>query len=275
MPKQLPANLKEQVPPEKRIALDQRSRINVQLARTLLREKNYKEAFKQFKRALATPDGTDLFPNTADMAKLARNYRPAMAALKRWRDQKEKLILAQTADSTVIYQWQTLNVCLKDRDRILTVFRNLQTAGADEELLAPFYSMIWKRLVKKKQYPELTQFFKTLGWMTLLDVSDYHAEKWFPRENSLSKSPQRIIEDGALFYETAIALNENDSANVILEKLLSVDDSDSTYALLIKAARRARAKDSARALFQQARERLGARRVRKSRQALGALIKSG
>ena len=76
-------------------------------------------------------------------------------------------------------------------------------------------------------------------------------------------------------YEIAIALNENDSSNVILEKILSVDDSDSTYAALITAARRVRAKDSARALFQQARERLGARRVSKSRQALGPLVKTG
>jgi len=275
MPKQLSATLKEQVPPEKRLAMGQQSRNNFQLARKLLRDKKYKEAFKQFKHALAAADGNDVFPNKAEMAKLARNYRPAMVALKRWRNQKEKLIFALAADSTIVSQWAILNDSLNERDRILTVFRKLRDAGADEELLDSFYWNIWERLVQKKQYEELREFFSTLGWMTLLDVSEHHTEKWFPRERALELPPEKIIGNGALVYETAIALNENDAANVILEKLLSVDDSDSTYAALIKAARRARAKEPARELFQQAQERLGARRVRKSRQALGALIKSG
>jgi hypothetical protein len=275
MAKQYPPKLKEKVPPEQRLALEQNAQSNMQVARRLLNDKNYKEAFKQFKHALVTAEGTDIFPRSAEMAELARNYRPALAALKRWRIQKERLILAQTADSKVISQWETLNDCLNEKDRSLTVFRKLQAAGADEDLLNSFYWKLWRRLVKEKGYEDLRPFFNTLGWLTLSHVSDHHAEKWFPSKGSYVRTHEKIIKDGALVYETAIALQKYDSAKVIVDKLLSVEDTDATYAALITAARRARARDEAKALYQQARERLGAHRVRKSTKALGPLAKPG
>ena len=75
-------------------------------------------------------------------------------------------------------------------------------------------------------------------------------------------------------YETAVALQEFDCANVIAAKLLSVRDSDATYAALITAARRCKGTQQAKALYHQARERLGSRRVGKSKKALGCLASS-
>lgn len=274
MPKPTPARLKEKVPPEQRLALELDARNNMQLAQNLLKDRKYKEAFKQFKHALASAEGTRTFPKPSDMAKLARNYRPALVALRQWRAQKEKLIFAGSADSTVFYQWRALNDCLNEKDRVLAVFRKLRAADANPDVLKSFYWTLWERLVKLKQYEELRPFFRTLGWRTLLHVSEYAAQKWFPRDRPFADSLQTIVIEGALVYETAIALKLYESANVIVEKLLSVDDGDATYAALITAARRARAKQQAQALYVQARERLGARRVSKSRKALGPLAKS-
>ena len=192
MPKRSPAKLKEKVPPEKRLALEQETENNMQLARKLLKDKKYKESFKQFKNALATADST-VFPETAEIATLAKNYRPAMVALKKWRNQKERLILAQAADSTVIYQWEKLNACLNEKDRILIVFRKLRAAGANKRLLDSFYWKLWNRLVKEKRYEELRTFFDTLGWMTLLHVSEHHAQSWFPRKCHYHRHPRKLF----------------------------------------------------------------------------------
>lgn len=77
-----------------------------------------------------------------------------------------------------------------------------------------------------------------------------------------------------MVYEIAVALGEHDSANVICEKLLSVQEDDSTYALLIRALRRGGAKEQSISMYKKARERLGTRRIRKSKAALGPLIRS-
>lgn len=273
MPKRASTRLKEKVPPAKRLALEQEAQTNMAVARRLLKERKYKEAFKQFKHALTAGEGVNTFPQSAEMAKLAKNYRPALVALKRWRNQKEKLVISGQADSAVFYEWECLNDCLKENDRVLKVFRKLRASGANEEILKSFYWTLWERLVKERQYEDLRQFFSTLGWLTLHHVSQYHAQKWFPRDRSIANTAQSIIMDGALVYETAVALHECGSAHILVEKLLSVDDSDATYAALISSARRARAKQQAQALYEEALERLGPRRVRKSRKALGSLAK--
>jgi hypothetical protein len=271
MTKRSADDLKEKVPPTMRLALREQTEEGLRLAQELLKANKYKEAFRQYKVTLANAEGTNIFPSEAEMVKLARNYRPALVALKQWRNQKEKLILAQTADSTVFRQWERLNKCLNDKDRILVVFRKLRSANADEELLRSFYWQIWTRLAKSKQYEELRPFLDTLGWMTFLAVSEHHAQLWFPQKPSLAPSVGKIMKEGTLIYEVALALHADEAAEAIEEKLLSVDQSDATYAALIEGARRARRTQQAKALFEHARKQLGNRRVRKSTNAMGRL----
>lgn len=271
MAKRTASKLKEQVPPSQRLAVEREVETQLKQARDLLYAKKYKEAFKQYKQALVSANGIVTFARVSEMEKLAKHYRPALIALKQWRSQKEKLIFAGTADSTVISEWRRLNDCLNDKGRVLMVFRKLREAQADEEILHRLYWAVWRQLVREKQYEELRQFFRTLAWSTMLAVSGHQADKWFPRDLLDQSTPESIIKDGAPVYETALALNEIAGANVILEKLLSVDNSDATYAALITAARRARAPEQAKKLFQEARATLGPYRFRKSRKALGNL----
>jgi hypothetical protein len=272
MTKRSANDLKEKVPPTTRLALREQAKEGLRRAQELLEAKKYKEAFRQYKETLANAAGFKIFPSEAEMVRLARNYRPALVALKQWRNQKEKLILAQTADSTVFYQWERLNRCLNDKNRILVVFHKLRLANADEDFLSPFYWKIWTTLAKRKLYEELRPFLDTLGWIAFLHVSEYDAQLWFPQSPSFAPSAERIMKEGALIYEVALALHADDAAKAIEAKLLSVDPSDASFAALINGARRARRTQEAKTLYEQARNQLGNRRVRKSKKAMGRLV---
>ncbi len=283
MDEALPETIKESVSPQNRLEQERRVEAEYEAARRLLKDKVYKEALKKFKWVFANDPGYNLFLRRSEIVGLAKNFPPAGAVVKRWRNDKERLIVAQMADSKLIGQWDTLNECLGERQRTIDVFLKLQAAGANERLQHYILNHIWKRLAASRKYEVLRAYLPTLGFHLLLHAVEYDAAILFPGHRKLTKMQRRQdierhidynLKDAPICYEVALGLGEKHVAAEFAKKILGLERSDRIYAGLIRGAVRARAYPEAVALFSDAKEKFSLRRLRYSSKAIKAVPKS-
>lgn len=281
MKDELPDKLKEQVAPKTRLAAEKRIEEEYAIAQTLLKERRYKEALKKFKWVFANDASYDLF-RPSEVIKLYKNYPPAATVIKRWRNDKEKLLIEQNADSELIGQWDALNSCLGEKNRTLDVFMQLVATGATEDLRNSVLAYVWKKLARARKYEMLKDYLPTLGFHLLLNAVEYDSLVLFPGHQNLSKKlrteelaghVQYALGDGTMSCEVAFGLGEKQVAATFVSKILSIECSDRVYAGLIKGAIRARAYPEAIALFKDARNKFSLRQLRQSNEAIKTLPK--
>jgi hypothetical protein len=279
---ELPEELKEQVAPQARLNAKKRIDEEFAIAQTLLGEGRYKEALKKFKWVFANDASYDLFLPGREITKLCKNYPPAATVIKRWRNDKEKLLIQHNGDSKLIGQWDTLNSCLGEKNRTLEVFMQLEASGAPKRLRHSILYRIWQRIARAKKYEMLREYLPTLGFHLLLNAVEYDSLVLFPGHRKLGKKDRSYelarhvlyaLGDGTMCCEVAFALGDKRVATAFASKILSIECSDRVYAGLIKAAIRARAYTEAIALFNDARDKFTPRRLRQSNKAIKALPK--
>jgi hypothetical protein len=275
--------IRESVAPQNRLDLQRQVESEYAAAEKLLEEQKYKDALQKFKWVFANDAGHRLFLYGPEITKLIKNYPPAGAVIKRWRNDKERLVLEQKADSTVIRQWNTLNSCLKDKDRTINVFLKLQVNGADKQLLHAILNCTWERLALAKRYALLKDYLDSLGFHVFLHALEYDSLVLFPkhqklsqrqRKESLQRHVEYLLQRGTLSYEVALGLGEKHIASEFAKKILSVETSDRFYAGLIKGAVRARAYPEAKAMFVDAKGKFSLRQLRFSLKAIRTMPKS-
>ena len=274
--------LTEKEDPQSRLAAAKLTNEEFTLAQALLKQGQFKEALKKFKWAFANDPSSKLFLPRSSISKLCKNYAPATKAVRRWRNDKEKLLTDQGGDFTLIQQWDTLNECLGEKDRTLNVFMRMQTDKADEKLLSAIRGCIWQRLARARRYDLLKDHLYKLGFRLLLNAVQHDSLVLFPTHRKMSKKQRgeefaRHIEfalnDGALSCEVAFGLGDKRVAAVFIAKLLSIECSDRVYAALIKAAIRARSYSDAVAIYREAKEKFSSRQLRQSNKVIKTLPK--
>ena len=276
----------ELVQPQTRLELEKQVESEYEIARGLLNRRKYKEALKKFKWVFANygpGNRNNMYFDRPEIRRLIKNYRPAVAVIRRWRNDKEKLILSQTADFEIIREWDRLNAALGEKQRTLEVFFKLQAANADEEIQQAILSGIWKKLARSKQYDHLKLYFRTLGFFLLHHIVEYDCAIWFPRnpgarkrdiKDNIKSNYEWILGDGPLTYEIALGLGERQLAAEFAKRILGVETSDNVYASLIKGAIRAHAYPEANTLYGEAQEHFSLRRLRHSSAAVKAIPQS-
>jgi hypothetical protein len=283
MDEALTDTIKEPVSPQDRVEQERLVVAEYEAARKLLKAKLCKEALKKFKWVFANDPGYNLFLRRSELVRLAKNYPPACAVVKRWRNDKERLIVAQMADSKLIGQWYTLNECLGEKQRTIDVFLKLQSAGANERLQHYILNHIWMKLAASRKYEVLRAYLPTLGFHLLLHAVEYDAAILFPGHRKLTKVQRRQdiemhidynLKKAPLCYEVALGLGEKHVAAEFTKKILGLEKSDRVYASLIRGAIRARAYSEALELYSDAKENFSPRRLRYSSKAIKAMPKS-
>jgi hypothetical protein len=283
MSEELRKQLEEQTVPQKRLDQGRKIASEFAAATALLREKKYKEALRKFKWVFSNTTETKYFLSSREIRSLAKHYAPGASVIRRWRNDKERLVIAKQADSNVISEWDILNECLGEKQRTIDVFRKLTAAGADDEILHKIFWHIWKHLARSRKYEELRPFLRTLGWLLLLHIVDYDCETWFPRSRNWTKTQvkeefsrmrNQIADEGPLICEVALGLGEASLAEELSNRVLSVERSDRVYASLIKGAIRTRIYPAAQSLFGDAKSHLSTRQLRLSAKVVRTIPKS-
>jgi len=275
--------IREKIEPQTRIDLKKQSESDYEIARALLKTKQYKEAMKRFKRVFATEQNERSFLFESQIRQLVKNYGPSKVIIKRWRNDKEKLIIAQKADRQLIQQWDALNRGLGEKERTLKIFLQLSATSCNEQLLHAMQNAIWKRLAVLKKYELLKSYLPTLGFHLLLHAIEYDSAILFPThmqmsklelKRSLARNKEHILETGPIAYEVAIGLGETRVADVFARKILAMETTDRVYASLIKGAIRAKAFTEAALLFKEAQEVFTRRQLRHTIMTLKSMPKS-
>lgn len=271
----------ETTPIQARLELSKKVEHEYEEASKLLRRKLYKESLRKYKWVFSQEATADLFLDAREIMTLLKGYPPAITILKRWRNDKEKLIRSEKCDLPLIRQWRDLNECLGEKERTLEVFLEMREAGADERTLRHLLSNVWERFAKAKNYEALKNYLPSLGTYILLHAMEYDAAILFPRDESkgamrwdIEYHTDYMLNDGTLSYEVALGVRMKLVASEFAKKILGVETSDRAYAGLIRSAIRARCYDEAIALFTEAKIAFGLRRLRKSLKAIRRLPKS-
>lgn len=258
-------DIEEKQSPEERLRFESNLERDFQAAKVLLSQKRYKEALREFKSVFSQPNVAEFsfdLPE-AEIRQLIKHHPPAERMIRRWRNDKEKLILSGLTDNALFHDWKTLNACLKEKNRVEAVFYKLPRIPENEEAIESILWEIWPKLAKARKYDQIGKFLRTLAWLVFLHVNEFESESLFPCGSSKSKdrpelrrSLDEIVGNDPLVFEVALGLEELDIASHICKKILSVEASDRTYGKLIDGAIRARNYDEAQRLFSEARVRL-------------------
>ena len=214
-----------------------------------------------------------------------RNYQPAHVAVRRWRSDKEKLIVSQRADRQVIDEWQNLNEILRERKRTFEVLVKLSEEADSEDFRRQVIDFIWKKLARQRRYSLLTDKLWGLGLSLLNHEMESTRDKLFPNAYGIQLSRwtrawnkkfqlEYMRDEGCLTYEVALALGEKKAAAVFAKKILSVETSDAMLARLIKAAIRAKDYEEAVNVYKNALETFSKRRLQKSTKILKTMPKT-
>ncbi len=272
----------EAMSPQERIALAQRIQTEQEEASELLNNKMYKEALKKYKWVFSQQIESKAFLSASDVNKLMKGYPPAIKVIRRWRNDKEKLILAERFDLSLVSDWSRLNTCLGEENRTLEVFLKLKASGAKERLLHVILNTLWKNFARTKEYKALDTYLPHLGFHVLLHATEYDSMRLFPRHEDskanlrwdLQRHLNYMLDEGTLSYEVALGLGRKSVAFELAKKILSVESSDRAYAGLVRSAIRARSNEEAVALFKEAKESFSARQLRKTLKEIRRLPKA-
>ncbi len=264
--------------------VDKRKLIEAKLkeAKEQLDANRYSDSLKTYRWIFANCDSEQVSFFSGDAQRLARKYPPAQKLLTRWRNDKEKLILAGEADRRLIREWSELNESLNEKSRTVTVFRKLVSEGACEDTRNALYGVVWNQLHAARSYEELRGYLPTLAWLLFLHASNVDSNLLFPDENK-SKSDQKywlvwernmLVEHGVKVFEVALGLGEIEAARTFARKLTNAEPSDRCFALLVKAACRAKNYDEAQEVFEEALRKVKNRRIPLTRKAILKVPKS-
>ncbi|HNB17254.1 MAG TPA: hypothetical protein PLC15_17860 [Candidatus Obscuribacter sp.] len=261
---------------------ERRAEAALDAAQALLKQKDYKGALRAFKKYYQHYDDDDPFGiSTKDVAVLVKNYEPARLVVRRWRNDKEKIILQGKADRKLVDQWISLNEALKEKERTESVYRKLKDSRADDDVLEPLVRHLWRQLVRVRRYEEVRLYFHSLGFFLLLHITEFDCSVLFPghrgkavrgKNPAIEQCLRLIIQDGPPTYELALGLGEVELARQFARRMLRVETSDRVYAALIGAAIHAGAFAQGVELYAEAKATLGSRRIRKTNKVFCGVV---
>lgn len=271
---------------KERAELERRVQEELETVEALIGDKKYALAMKKLKWIFANSKDRFLLVHASDSIRtLVRNYQPAHVAVRRWRSDKEKLIVSQRADRQVIDEWQNLNEILRERKRTFEVLVKLSEEADSEDFRRQVIDFIWKKLARQRRYSLLTDKLWGLGLSLLNHEMESTRDKLFPNAYGIQLSRwtrawnkkfqlEYMRDEGCLTYEVALALGEKKAAAVFAKKILSVETSDAMLARLIKAAIRAKDYEEAVNVYKNALETFSKRRLQKSTKILKTMPKT-
>lgn len=259
MPRKNSKSLKEKRSPAERLSVEDALEREFEDAQRLLQKKAYRESFKKFKWIFANSGASHFRLTDSEIKNFLKHYPPAIRVIRKWRNDKENLLLSGQSDGELIREWMMLNSCLKENHRTESCLRKLKENDENEDAVHSILWTLWPKFVRARKYEEIRSFLRTLAWLVFLHVSDLDSENLFGERTPkatfkarINHMRKEIVEKDCLVFEAALGLGDKYIANLVSKKILSVEASDQSYANLISGACRTRNFDEAEQLFDEA-----------------------
>jgi hypothetical protein len=216
--------------------------INAKLkeARLLTIAKKYKPALDDYlwifehSRNLPKWQGMRNALVSQELVKLAEVYEPAKADVLKLRDDREQLIVANTATCADVQDWAMLNHNLKDDRRSVSIYKQLTAKGeATDKICDCIEECIPVPLVRAKEYKELLPWAEKSAAEQIASVEE-SLRNGFSGRLALPL----VMEDVYASYEVLLADGKEEEANKLAQVILRPWSSHDMFVALVRAARR-------------------------------------
>jgi len=172
------------------------------------------------------------------IAELGKTYPPALEALRERRDAAERRVVADPTDQDALNEYASLNRVLGEDDRSLVVFDSIPT---DDPRRATLSFDLRDQLVDARRYAELVQSRPYASMLSHFKaVSDFSRMKKSNMTASRIASIRADVARGsAKDIEALAGAGETEHAREYAAKVIALDDTPETRALLAKHLARA------------------------------------
>lgn len=228
-----------------RILLAEEARMQYDTASVLVRQGKFEEALKCFLFAfdhstlVSGWGGVRLSFLPAAIARLGKQYKPALEALQQRRDEREKLVLDGESDFSLLMEWTSLNRYLGDSKREVTIMKKLQKDGKlSEGLKRLVVSNNFEHFFNESKSEEVLDEISKKGRLLMYTMLDYELSLLFPADSGREK--QSVIREGEVVYELLIASAQEQRADELETRLLRLVSEKEMYMGLMLAASRVR-----------------------------------
>ncbi len=200
-----------------------------------------------------------------EIALLGEKYPPAKLALQFRRDAREQMLVDGETDFDVLSEWLCLNRYLNEKDRELELLKNLATRGLlDDSVKERIIESNYERLLQEQRYEVLAEYLDEFGNNFMFLIFHYENELLFPEAHKRKGSTtsmagywkKQIAIEGAKVFELALGVKKDLQADEIAKRVLLVNSTVETYAMLLVAASRAGRKNKTRELLKLAKANL-------------------
>ncbi|MBX3073819.1 hypothetical protein KF913_07830 [Candidatus Obscuribacterales bacterium] len=157
----------------------------------------------------------------AEIARLGKQYKPAIEALQQRRDEREKLILEGETDFSLLAEWTCLNRYLEDSKREVTIMAKLQEEGKlSEDLKRAIIRNNFAHYFNESKSEEILDEIRRKGRFLMFTIVDFEMSLLFPTNSTLEK--QSVIKQGEEVYELLIASLQEQRADELEIRLLKL-----------------------------------------------------
>jgi len=256
---------------ENRLHLAQEAQAKLKQARELGKTEDHAGALEcylfAFDNSLAVDGwgGVRLSYIPSEIAQLGEKYPPAKAALQLRRDAREELVRGGEKDFNVLMEWLSLNGYLNDKERELTLLKELQNSGKlEEKVKDQIIASNFDRLLEDQRYDVLSEYLDDFGHKFMFQIFHHEEAALFPEKYKRRDAPvsmadywkRHISDEGAKVFELALGVKKELQADEIAKRILLHCNDAFAYARLIVAAARANHKKKARELQKRAKANL-------------------
>lgn len=162
-----------------------------------------------------------------EIAKLGKNYPPALAALLERRASTEQRLRASENDTEAVSDYASLNHALGEDEKNLALFTSLPAGDPRREALG---LMVGDQLLAAQRYLDIVQTKPFSRMVMLFGVRAASADKTKLSSEQLKKRISSLTTTTTQDIEALAGAGEIESANKLIGKLLEFDNSPETRA---------------------------------------------
>lgn len=184
----------------------------------------------------------------SDIARLGRNYPPALDELRKRRDMAQDRVVNEAPKKPSLWRMfdvvktdypamdvAALNEYLGEEEKTLELYDKLRNEHPDWPAVDMLRRSVFDLLLKKKRYAEIVEFTDIEEEIRGRLKRKEEMRMFIPKEQLEefeAMDRRMIIEDIAKYYEILLGVKDTEGAARLATQALEIDDSQETYNLL-------------------------------------------
>jgi len=249
---------------DERIAIAKEARMRFERGQKLAMSKDFKPALEDLLFAFDNGHlvdgwgGVRLSFVPGAIARLGKDFPPALSALRLRRDERGLLLETGQCDGKTLAEWLSLNRYLEEEHKATQLLVQVESSkNFPTDLLSSLRKEVLEieqdRFVKEKNFEALKPLLNQYGRSSFMQMGDYEGEMLFADDKNnlelIKRYKKYTLKEAVGAFELACQIEEFSKARAISNRLLQIMPETETYKLLIASALKANYIDEASRIF--------------------------